>query len=89
MILLPIFFFLAASDLSCSMWDRHRIMRHFFLWCTGSRVVSQAQEYLYTGLVAPLHVKSLFPTRDITHISCIVRQFLKPWTTREVPDSDS
>ena len=26
------------------------------------------------------------PTRDFTHTSCIGRQSLNPWTTREVPD---
>ena len=27
----------------------------------------------------------IFPTRDQTHVPCIGRQILNPWTTREVP----
>lgn len=47
-------------------------MRDLSLWCMG--------------LVDLWHVGSLTsPTRDQIHVSCIARQILNDWTTREVP----
>ena len=39
----------------------------------------------HIGLSAPLHVESS-RIRDPTHVSCISRQILNHWTTREVPE---
>ena len=37
------------------------------------------------GLVVPWHVGSQFPNQGFNHITCIGRQILNHWTTREVP----
>ena len=52
------------------------------LWLTGSRLQAQYLWY-YSGLVALRHVGSS-QTWDRTHDSCIGRQILNHWTTREV-----
>ena len=49
---------------------------------TGSRV-HRAQQLWHTGIVSLQHVESSL-TRDRTHVSCIGRQTLNHWTTREV-----
>ena len=43
-----------------------------------------ASQLWCTGLVALQHVGSS-QTRDRTHVPCIGRQILNPWTIREVP----
>ena len=50
------------------------------LWLPGSR--AQAQQLWCTGLAAPRHVGSSW-IRDQTGVSCIGRQILYLWTTRE------
>ena len=59
------------------------------LW-TGSRahrLSSCGSQYLWhTGLAALRHLGSSW-TRDRTHVSCIGRQILYHWTTREAPSS--
>ena len=49
----------------------------------GSRVPG-LQLLWHMGLVAPQHVGSS-RARDWTHVSCIFREILNHWTTREVP----
>ena len=45
---------------------------------------AQAQQLWHTGLVAPWHVESP-QTRDQTCVSCIGRQVVNHWTTKEIP----
>ena len=58
---------------SCGTWAQQ-------LWFPGSRV--QAQQLWRTGLVAPWQVGSSW-IRDRTRVSCIGRQILYHWATRE------
>ena len=51
------------------------------LWSTGSRV-HRRRELPHTGLVALRRVGSS-RTRDRTHVPCIGRRILNPWTTKE------
>ena len=67
---------------SCDVWAQ-------WLQLPGSRDGlrswgAQAQELGFTGSVAPRHVGS-FQTREQTHVSCIGRQILYRWATREAP----
>ena len=48
----------------------------------GSR--AQAQKLWHMGLVAPWHLESSW-IRDLICVSCIGRQILYHWTTREAP----
>ena len=51
-------------------------------WLPGARV--QAQKLWCTGLVAPQRVGSSWATNQ-THVSCIGRQILYHWATKEAP----
>ena len=71
--------FVAAYQLSL-------VAVHGFLIAVASLVVEHevwAQKSWHMGLVTPWHVGSSQP-RDQTNISCIGRQMLNHWTTREV-----
>ena len=61
-------------------------MRLQQLWPRGSR--AQAQWLRRKGWVALRHVGSSW-TRDSTRVSCITRQILYPWATREVPPTNA
>ena len=76
--LLFIYLFLAVSGLRNSMWASSR------LWCVGPRV----HGLWSCGQRArqPRGMWALsFPTGDWTHVSCVGRRILNPWTTGEVP----
>ena len=51
------------------------------MWLLGSR--ARTEQLQCTGLVAPQHVGSS-QIRDQTHVTCIGRQILNHWMTREV-----
>ena len=52
----------------------------------GTQPLECKHQYLWpTGLDALWHVRSSW-NRDWTHVSCIGRQILNHWTTREVPE---
>ena len=79
---------MAASGLSCGMWDLHCSMRDLSLRCAGFLSLDEARGLSSCGTRAELpcsmwDVSS--PTRDWTRVLCIGRRFLYHWTTREVP----
>ena len=55
------------------------------LWSMVSRA-HRLQHLWYISLLAPRYVESSW-TRNWTHVPCIGRQILKPWTTRKVQDT--
>ena len=65
--------YLAASDLTCSIW----VLRSRGMW---------APQLLCAGLVAPRHVGS-FPSQGSHPCPSVARWILKQWTTKEVPRS--
>ena len=59
--------------------------RAWALGCVGFRSCStQAQELWHMGLFALWYMESSC-SRDWTHVPCIGRWILNPWTTKEVP----
>ena len=77
-------FFTLKNVLFWSCWVFAAAHRLWQLQLSGYR--AQAQEFWCTGLAAPHHVGSS-RTRDQTQVSCIGRQILNRWVTREVPCS--
>ena len=61
-LLIYLFICLAASGLSCSMWDLH--CQIFILVHGLSSCGAQAQQLWHEGLVAPQHVVSQFTDQD-------------------------
>ena len=74
---LPPYLFICLC-LSCSMWDLCCIIQSLSLCCTDSLAVTQAE-----FLRSMWDLSSL--TGDWSHVPCIARWILHPWTTREVP----
>ena len=82
---------LVCRFLSCGLQDLHSIMWDLLLWPVGSLVVA----HMFWNMWASVAVARKFscsggmwdpfsPTRDQTCVSCIARQILNHWTTREV-----
>ena len=70
------------------LWDTGSLLHHegsFIEMCRLSSLGTWAQQLWHVGLVALRLLRSQFPTRDQTHVSCIARQIFNHWTTRNVP----
>ena len=79
----------ARGGYSSLQYTGFSLWRLLLYWSSGSRRAgfssgsTWAQQLWPTGLVAPHHVESSW-TRDWIHVSCIGRQILIHWATREV-----
>ena len=87
--LLKVFIYLAVlSGFSCSTWDLSCVVWDLSLQRTDSLVVVYGPQDPRTAIHMPSCLRHMgsSQTRDQTHISCIARQTLNLWTTREIPD---
>ena len=83
--------YLAATGLSCIVWDLCRVTWDLLLRCLDTLVVvhglqgTRARCLWHAGLVAPCMWGLCSPTGYRAHVPCIARWFLNHWTIKEVP----